>query len=207
MAWLPTKGSIRRHMIRQVGGSEAASWHKTPRARCTLSFPAASGRVSVSAWQSHATINQICGRKRRKWCGLTAASQWRKPNYTARRSTPYPPPIIIQHSFSLSPVLTVLLLPLTASFLLWWGFSKLFHAMSFYESSHWRPFSLQSHTGCICSDQHSLHLPPLNHFIPFLPVSAISQSHSQLSWKLELKWSFSSLALLSSQVVRRWEFF
>ena len=92
MAWLPTKGSIRRHMIRQVGGSQAASWHKTPRARCTLSFPAASGRVSVSAWQSHATINQICGRKRRKWCGLTAASQWRKPNYTARRSTPYPPP-------------------------------------------------------------------------------------------------------------------
>ena len=49
MAWLPTKGSIRRHMIRQVGGSQAASWHKTPRARCTLSFPAASGRVSVSA--------------------------------------------------------------------------------------------------------------------------------------------------------------
>ena len=117
----------------------------------------------------------------------------------------HPPPIIIQHSFSLSPVLTVLLLPLTASFLLWWGFSKLFHAMSFYESSHWRPFSLQSHTGCICSDQHSLHLPLLNHFIPFLPVSAISQSHSQLSWKLDLKWSFSSLALLSSQVVRRWE--
>ena len=206
MAWLPTKGSIRRHMIRQVGGSQAASWHKTPRARCTLSFPAASGRVSVSAWQSHATINQICGRKRRKWCGLTAASQWRKPNYTARRSTPYPRPIIIQHSFSLSPVLTVLLLPLTASFLLWWGFSKLFHALSFYESSHWRPFSLQSHTGCICSDQHSLHLPPLNYFIPFLPVSAISQSHSQLSWKLDFKWIFSSLALLSSQVVRRWEF-
>ena len=55
--------------------------------------------------------------------------------------------------------------------------------------------------------QHSLHLPPLNHFIPFLPVSAISQSHSQLSWKLDLKWSFFSLALLSSQVVRRWEFF
>ena len=111
------------------------------------STAAAGVRVSVSAWQSHATINQICGRKRRKWCGLTEASQWRKPNYTARRTSPHHHLATTALFLSLSLLSSLPSRPLTSSFPQW-GFSVCCH----YTSPHidglcW----LQSHTRCICS--------------------------------------------------------
>ena len=153
MPWFPTKGSIRRHMISQSEGSQRSS--QLAKYNPMYSFPsnsaapAASVRVSVSAWQSHATINQICGRKRRKWCGLTAASQWRKPNYTARRRPPSPHPpsssCSLAHSFSLSALSSHSACPLTSSFL---RFSMQCHYTSpQIEDLCW----LQSHTCCICS--------------------------------------------------------
>ena len=153
MPWFPTKGSIRRHMISQSEGSQRSS--QLAKYNPMYSFPsnsaapAASVRVSVSAWQSHATINQICGRKRRKWCGLTAASQWRKPNYTARRSPPPHHHPAAWRTLSLSlPCLPTPPLPLNIFI------PSLLNAVSLYESKDWRSL--------LVAKSHLLHLFSLN---------------------------------------------